>query len=172
MIFKDFHAVQRFMIDEIQDDIVNSKIYLSPNLNQKGIKEYPNIFLNSVKRNGIDDFISNLTLDYFNTHTLRNTKNGPIFAKMRFDANIMLCQSEFNRFYMRAICLKSLDENKKFVKVYRAGEVKIKRSISYNLIGKEFLAEEILNDLRQNPGKETRYKLGSPNSGLSVELIL
>lgn len=83
----------------------------------------------------------------------------------------MLAEGEFNRFYIRALCWITLLTGKK-LKIYRAKFSQTPRIDSQRMIGSFIDAEQLLLDLRKNPGTDTALGLPpGPNSGLSVELV-
>lgn len=83
----------------------------------------------------------------------------------------MLAEGEFNRFYIRAICVRAMESGVREVTVYRAKEVLDARTESTRKIGQSVSAEELLRDLRTSQGIDTALGLPpGPNSGLSVYL--
>lgn len=103
----------------------------------------------------------------------RKLKSGG-FSKppiMRKNAHQMLAEGEFNRFYIRALCLRAIEDEHPQVVVYRAKAVTNARSASEQMIGQNMPAEAVLRDLRERPGVDTALGLPpGPNSGLSVRL--
>lgn len=90
---------------------------------------------------------------------------------MRSNAHEMLAEGEFNRFYIRAICLRAIEDGISEVVVYRAKRVQHARSESERKIGQLVSAEPLLRDLREHPGADTALGLPpGPNSGLSIQL--
>jgi hypothetical protein len=90
---------------------------------------------------------------------------------MRVNAHEMLAEGEFNRFYIRAICLRAIEDGVPEVIVYRAKPVEHARAESEQKIGKGVAPEALLRDLRAHPGIDTALGLPQgPNSGLSVYL--
>ena len=90
---------------------------------------------------------------------------------MRSNAHQMLAEGEFNRFYIRALCVRASEDNNVEVIVYRAKAVENARSASQQMIGQRMSAEALLHDLRSSPGVDTALGLPpGPNSGLSVRL--
>jgi len=91
--------------------------------------------------------------------------------KVPWNAHIVLGEGEFNRFFIRALCRKAIEEGYK-LEIYRAKEVNKPRSISKSLIGTEVDPNVLLNDLRENIGVDTALGVPpGPSSGLSVRLI-
>jgi hypothetical protein len=90
---------------------------------------------------------------------------------MRVNAHEMLAEGEFNRFYIRAVCLRAIKEGTSEVIVYRAKIVEHARAESEQKIGQRIAAETLLRDLRAHPGIDTALGLPpGPNSGLSAQL--
>ena len=90
---------------------------------------------------------------------------------MRSNAHEMLAEGEFNRFYIRALCLRAIEDGMAQVIVYRAKAVQNARSESERKIGQGVPVEALLRDLRTHPGVDTALGLPpGPNSGLSVRL--
>jgi hypothetical protein len=79
-------------------------------------------------------------------------------------------EGEFNRLYMRAICLRTLENGGTNVVVYRGKIVEKPRERSESKIGMQVLANELLTDLRDSSGQGTRLGIGEPNSGITVKL--
>ncbi|MBL7086120.1 MAG: hypothetical protein ISS28_03315 [Candidatus Cloacimonetes bacterium] len=160
------------MITEIKSDMDGRKLYISDRLNEEGKRRYPSLLLEAARTGNIESFINSLGMQYFNTHYLRKKpKGGYTEAKMPHNANITLCEGEFNRFYIRAVCVKALRTGQKFVTAYRARSSTNPRPESIAIEGKQFDAEELLLDLRENIGVDTALGLPpGPNSGMSVKL--
>jgi hypothetical protein len=82
-----------------------------------------------------------------------------------------LAEGEFNRFYIRGLCVRALAEGITELVIYRAKQVENPRSESTAKIGLKISAQALLTDLRANPGVDTALGLPpGPNSGLSVKL--
>lgn len=80
-----------------------------------------------------------------------------------------LAEGEFNRYYMRALCLRAIQEELE-LEIYRArfsAEPELK---SEAMIGTSPDPESFLADLRSHQGREPALGLPHPNSGLSVRL--
>ena len=106
-----------------------------------------------------------------NSHQTRNTKSGPIQVKVPFNAPDTLAEGEFNRFYIRALCLRAIDDASVRLVVYRAKSVAQPRPESEAAIGRTMDTHALLADLRANVGWETVLKIGQPNSGLTVKIV-
>lgn len=148
-------------------------LYLSDNLNPQGKTEYPNL-IRAAAREGNDVTLSSEIRGRHNSHEKpRRLKSGELSKPpiMRSNAHEMLAEGEFNRFYIRALCLRAIEDGIPEVIVYRAKAVQNERSESARKIGQAHAAEGPLRDLRTHQGVDTALGLPpGPNSGLSVHL--
>ena len=100
----------------------------------------------------------------------RTMKNGTIMVKVSNRAHETLADDEFNRFYIRGVCRKAIEESIE-VEAYRAKNVSKPRADSTSKIGTTYNPNKLLEDLRGNIGISTSLGLPSgPNSGLSIRL--
>ncbi|MDW5552292.1 hypothetical protein [Methanosarcina sp.] len=161
---------RQFMKQELDYDQKNNRLYISSRLNERGVQLYPELLRKAIDEgNDITFGIDLLSQGCFNEHVLRNGKP----TKMPSNAHETLSEGEFNRFYIRALCLRSINEGRK-LEVYRAKQVSDPRPDSQMMIGRIIDAtssEAFLNDLRTNIGVDTAFGLpNGPNSGLSVRI--
>jgi hypothetical protein len=164
---------RKLMLAEIERDIAEGKLYLSDNLNEEGRAIYPEL-IRAAARNGSDVTLAAAIRLRLNPYEKpRQLKSGG-FSKppvMRVNAHEMLAEGEFNRFYIRALCLRAIENGVSEVIVYRAKAVEHARSESQQKIGSRVAAEPLLRDLRTHVGVDTALGLpAGPNSGLSVHL--
>jgi hypothetical protein len=164
---------RNLMLSEIERDVTSNKLFLSDNLNPQGEHDYPDLLRNAVKT-GTDVTLAADIKSRLNTHEKpRQLKTGA-FSKppvMRSNAHEMLAEGEFNRFYIRAVCLRAIEDGIAQVIVYRGKQVEHARSASEAKIGQAVSAKQLLDDLRASIGVDTALGLpAGPNSGLSVHL--
>lgn len=161
------------MLAEIDSDISADRLYLSDNLSPQGKNDYPNLLRNAA-RSGTDMTFAADIKSRLNTHEKPRLLKSGKFSKpplMRSNAHEMLAEGEFNRFYIRAVCLRALEDGIANVIVYRAKHVDNPRPESEAKIGQAIPAQALLDDLRAHPGVDTALGLPpGPNSGLSVQL--
>lgn len=162
---------RELMISEIESDINEEKLYLSKRFNVNGNKLYPELLLEAVKSGNEESLALALKQNNcFAEKEARNGKNGITYAKIPETANQTLAESEFNRFYIRGLALRAINNGENLT-VYRARHSENPRKESEIIIGKQVSPEKILNDLRTNIGVDTSLGLPpGPNSGLSVKL--
>jgi hypothetical protein len=85
-----------------------------------------------------------------------------------------LAEGEFNRYYMRAICRRALEEGDGTVTVRRAKLVEQSRPDDEVRVsvGDILDADAVLQDIRLHPGEDTALGMPrGPNSGLSLEFL-
>ena len=164
--------IRHEMVSEIQADIDSGKLYISDRLNTNGKKQYPSALMKAAESLDVNGFVQSFGIHYFNSHYPRRNPTGSFTqAKMPTNANITLCEGEFNRFYIWAVCIKAIASGKKYVTAYRARRSDNPRSESVAIEGQQFEADKLLNDLRTNIGVDTALGLPpGPNSGMSVRL--
>ncbi|WP_433785456.1 hypothetical protein [Pseudomonas frederiksbergensis] len=161
--------IRGLMIQEMDHDLAGQNLYLSPRLNAQGRNVW-HLLLKEASANHSDDWLANeiARQRLLNPHDLRQGK--PI--AMRHDAHQMLAEGEFNRFFMRGICLKAIEIGAPAVVGYRARASQNPRPESLAIIGKRFEPSEFLDRLRSAIGADTPFGYpGSANSGLSVEFL-
>jgi hypothetical protein len=159
------------MLKESDLDLTKGVLYHSKRFSENGKKLYPQLLKEAILSGNQETLAHNLkNLDCFLESEQRKTKTGFITAKVPENASETFSESEFNRFYIRALCLRAM-ETEQLVKVYRAKFSEHPRPESEAMIGKIIDPAKLLEDLRTNIGVDTALGLpAGPNSGLSVFL--
>lgn len=163
---------RELMEAEVNFDLERNNLYLGKTLSELGKNNYLDLLREAIRSGSEESLAVELNKPgYFNLTQTRIMKNGPpILAKVPVTANETLAEGELNRFYIRALCLKAIEENS-LLEVYRAKQVSNPRIESEQMIGKTVDSKALLEDLRTNPGVDTALGLPQgPNSGLSVKL--
>ena len=153
-------ATREYMLEEMGRDIGTETLYLSPWLTVVGERMWPKLLLGAAERHHdgwLEVRLSGLMLD-----------NAPDNARQ------LLAESEFNRFYCRAICRLALDGMLGFVQIYQAKAMDPEHP-AVNELGERINqlrdAQQMLNALRVGPDVDSA--LGLPawgRSGLSVRI--
>ena len=161
------------MVEELEIDVANGDLYLSQRLNHRGHVEYEQLLRTAFEEGDYqslaDDIRSRGLLNA--TEQRQRPKGGYSTASVPVNAPETLAEGEFNRFYIRALCRRAIDDGVDTVKIYRAKTVATPRSESQAIIGQRIDATALLHDLRTNQGVNTSLGLPpGPNSGLSVRL--
>ena len=167
-------GVRKYMLQEIDMDISSNKLFISSRLNDLGIIYYPGLLKEAVEKFDITWFAEHIKgKNYLKEYEQKRKPKSTEYtmAKVPGNAHVMLSEGEFNRFYIRGLCLKAADDGIKELEIYRAKEVSNPRPESEIMIGKKIDVQSLLNDLRSNIGIDTALGVPpGPNSGLSVKL--
>ena len=164
---------RKYMLSEIESDIAKGTLYLSPRLSPRGRQDYTELLKQAAI--GYDDgwLAGSLRISgCINAEEQRRKpKGGYTIARVPVTAADTLAEGEFNRFYVRGLCLRAMEDGVAEVVVYRAKEVMKPRRESELLIGARLNVSSLLQDIRIHPGVDTALRLPpGPNSGLSVRL--
>ena len=165
-------TTREFMLKEVDLDIKQGRLYISERLNARGKERYSSLLIESIKFGDISTLTTALGLELFNsTYQRKKPKGGMQTVKMPKNAAQLLAEGEFNRFYMRALCERTIEQGNTTVRIYRAKCSEHPRAESEARVGERVNAVNLLQDLRMNIGTDTA--LGVPNgagSGLSITL--
>ncbi|QCE35672.1 hypothetical protein FAI40_10215 [Acetobacteraceae bacterium] len=160
--------IRQLMLDELELDERNDVLFISRRLNDSGRENWGNLLRDAIN-NGDDktlkDSIQHGSFLNLTEETSKGTRKVPATAAQT------LADGEFNRLYIRALCVKVLRKSDSAVLVtYRARESSRPRQESENAIGMAYRAKMILDDLRSSQGKEPESEIPSPNSGISFKI--
>jgi len=159
-----------YMLEELEWDIENNNLYISPRLSERGRLDYPNLLRQAIENGNDATLATQLRLHgRLRTNVPRTTKGKTSMAKVPVNAPEVLAEGEFNRFYLRGLCRRALNVGKGALTAYRARQSINPRPESLAIEGKEFAAEQLLQDLRASAGVDTALGLPpGPNSGMSA----
>jgi len=163
--------IRELMLEEVNFDIKNDLLYKSKRFSDAGIIEYSNLLKESII-NGTDESLFN-SLNTGGFFIQKETTKDGVVKNIPTTTISTFAEGQFNRFYMRAICLYAIKENIE-IEFYRAKEVSQPRQESEAKIGQKVKPKELLDALRKAPGTidENEGKLiPGPNSGLSIKIV-
>lgn len=165
-------STRRYMAQELSRDLVYGTLYLSPRLTEEGRAVYPALLEEALRWHGPHWLADALRYaDYLQPYEERRMGDEAIQTRVPVTAAEMLATDEFNRYYMRGVCLRALAEGSGVVEVYRGRDSAEPRPASQSLVGQRLSAAALLEDLRGWPDQAP--VLGLPtgyNSGLSIRL--
>ncbi len=163
-------VTRSYMRAEVLADIRSGDLHRPRRLTVSGWRAYPRLLLEAVERRTPEWLALRLTEDG-GLRARETVTRGMTVAWRAVPENAAqaLAEDVFNRYYIRAVCLRRMKEGKAQVQVYRARESKVPRTRSLHLEGMWVDAEKLLADLRRPPAEfaETGMPPG-PGSGLSV----
>ncbi|HTW52526.1 MAG TPA: hypothetical protein VME45_11630 [Stellaceae bacterium] len=165
--------VRRLMLAEIKRDVAAGTLFFSPRLSPRGLEDYPQLLQDAVA-SGSDASLE-AEINRLGRLNLTEEKRKPggighTTARVPSNAAEIIGSGEFNRFYLRALCIIALDAGVSSLIIYRARPSAHPRPESEAKIDTPIDATQLLADLRNNIGVEPALGLPMVNSGLSARL--
>jgi hypothetical protein len=161
------------MLAELERDLVDGSLYLSQRLTVQGQNEYPALLRQAIE-SGTDETLAHelrASGRLKESRPRRTPSGGLTVADVPWDAADTLAEGEFNRLYIRALCLRAIEDNIPELIAYRAKPVTDPRPESEAIVGQAFQPPALLDDLRTHQGRTPALGMPpGPNSGLSVRL--
>jgi hypothetical protein len=165
-------TTRRYALAELDDDLKSGAFHASERLRPEAVAEYQRLLREAIRYyddRWLEDRSSDLLIDVETRHT---RSGGQTTAKIPEAAPRMLAEGDFNRYYMRGLALRAIDEGRQVVEVYRARLSLEPRPESTELEGHRLAAREVLDQLRGlNVTEPTIPRLGRVNSGMSIRLV-
>ena len=165
---------RQLMLAEMDYDIERHELHISPFLSGQGQRDYEKL-LRDALQSGNDETLAQSLREHrriLRTLPRRNPKGGYSISATPENAAQVLAESEFNRYYIRALARRAIEDGIRELVIYRAKPVSTPRPESEARIETSLPPQDLLDDLRSHPGDEAP-SLGvpsGPNSGLSVRL--
>jgi hypothetical protein len=162
------------MLDEMEYDMAHNQLHISPFLSGQGQRDYTNL-LREALQSGNDETLAESLREHrriLRTLPRRNPKGGYSISSTPENAAQILAESEFNRYYIRALARRAIEDGIPELVIYRAKPVNNPRPESEARVETTIAPRDLLEDLRAHPGDEPPA-LGvpsGPNSGLTVRL--
>ena len=163
---------RKFMLEELEMDLKSGTVYISPRLNSTGQQGWVILLKQAIEHD--DTWLENQLSDgnLLNQSETSHTKSGKIISKqVQMTAAQTLAEGEFNRYYIRGVCRRAINESIQEVEIYRGKEVQNPRAESQTMVGQKRNCKQLLDDLRRSKGVEPALGLPRPNSGLTVCLL-
>ena len=166
-------VTRTWMLDERREDEATGRLYFSERFTALGRAEWPRL-LRAALATGDDDSLA-ASLHEFGLlarHEPRTRSSVRRHVRVPHTAAATYAESEFNSYYIRALCRRACAAGVRELVVYRAKRVHAPRSESEARIGQRINAAVLLADLRAHRGYEAGALgiPGGPNSGLSVHI--
>lgn len=161
------------MLEELDYDVAHSQLHISTLLSGQGQRDYP-VLLHEALTSGTADTLAEALRAHRRLArvTPRRRPSGEVsLVNAPKTAADTLAEGEFNRYYIRAVCRRAVEDRIPFVIVYRAKPVHTPRSQSEEVLERTLDPVALLRDLRSHTGEATELGVpGGPNSGISVRL--
>lgn len=163
-------TTRRLAVAELDRDFAAGAFHASERLRPTAINSYQKLLRDALSYYDdlwLEERASDLIVE---VEPRRTTSGAQTTAKVPEMAARMLAEGDFNRYYMRGVALRAIEEERQIVEVYRARLSHEPRRESAELEGHRLSATDVLDQLRGG-GAEPTVRLGRPNSGLSVRLV-
>jgi len=173
-IFKHLNEVRHYMLEEFDSDVNAGKLYSSKRFTPDGETAWPELLRKAIELHDEDWLSTQIDKPgYFKAgETKTSVKVGYTVARTPVTKHTTIGHDQFNRYYIRGVCRKAIDDRTNDVRVIRGKPVSDPRVDSTLLEGEIFSAESILADLRENMGRTPKIGVpAGPNSGITVELV-
>ncbi len=169
--FPDLDSTTRMLMKkEVDVDIISNLVFYPKSLPEVNKSEYVRLLTKTIESGSVDSF-------HFGLIPLLSMKVDKNSRKTPKNIAEMVAFSEFNRYYVRALVLRALCENK-VLAVYRAKEVMNERDDSKYLLQKRYFGADtlrrmidILSDFHKVFNESNPIEFLRPNSGLSIRLL-
>ena len=164
---------RQLMLDELEFDITHNQVHISPFLSGQGQRDYVELLRQAIQSGSDETLQKDLSARRRITRALPRKKRSGGFgiAATPVNAAQLLAEGEFNRYYVRALARRAIEDGIDELIVYRAKRVRTPRAQSEALVETTLPPKDLLEDLRSNPDRPP--VLGVPDgssSGLSVRL--
>ena len=162
-----------FMLGEVDSDLFHEKLYISPRLNELGEENYVYLLKEAIEHHDDVWLAQQLrSRGYMKENEQRKQPGGDLMTvRIPRTAPDALSEGEFNRYYIRGLCVRVIAEGIDQVEVYRGKPVSPSRPESEAMLGQRLPAKTLLEDLRESIGVDSALGLpAGPASGLTVRM--
>lgn len=160
-------TIRMIMISELENDLKEGLFYVPKSIKVDFVCAYKKLLKSTFEKGDVASLKRNLIPNFFKDRD----KNG---KKIPSNISETIAFSDFNRYYMRAILIRAINENKSVI-IYRAKQSLNERAESKKLIGTCFFDKNtlkrmlnILQDYRLLFYSQSQLPFTQANSGLSL----
>lgn len=158
-------TTRNYMLQELQADIDAGEVYHSKFLTEQGEEQWNSVLMQAIQQHDSTWLGEKLVSDQLAVPEYKMTDKNGVERRVTLEpAN--LADSEFNRYYIRGVCLRAIDEGITEVITYRAKPAGNPVSAEDQRLN----PRKLLIDLRSNKGETVLDVPSNPNSGISVML--
>jgi hypothetical protein len=166
------NRTRELMVAELELDLTEQSLYMSTRFTPAGTEACPEL-LREAFESGDDESLSLALAADGMLKMYEEGRRGATIYKKRVpsDAARTYGQGEFNRFYLRALCVRAIADGIQWLEIYRTKDVTAPRPESTALEGSRVDPRGLRDDLRAHKGVDTALGLPpGPNSGLSARI--
>ena len=158
------------MVNELERDIKNGLFYEPVSMQKTFIPTYKKLLKRTFEKGNVESLRTSFSMSFFKAKDQRGRKFSDSIKEM-------VAFSDFNRYYIRALLVRAIDENKSLA-VYRAKQTVNERMESKLALGKFYSSKALLQQLLEiTRDYRILFNLNppldflKPNSGLSLKII-
>ena len=106
-------TTRRYMLQEIDGDVKAGQLYLSKRFTDKGIQDYESLLREATQHHDAQWLAAQLnTANRMRSGEVSHSKKGtPYVKKTPFGDHETTAFGEFNRYYIRGLCARAIDED-------------------------------------------------------------
>jgi len=164
---------RQLMLEEMQLDVANNKLFISPYLSGQGVRDYPDLLRQAITSGDDTSLAAALTQQrrILRSYTRRTPRQGYSIVSVPENAAETIAEEEFNRYYIRALARRAIAEGVPELVVVRAKPVQEPRPQSEALVETSVNPNDLLADLRAHTDEPPELGIpAGPGSGISVRL--
>lgn len=169
--FPDLDETTRLlMLEELELDIKNGLFYEPISMQKSFIPIYKKMLRKTFEKGNVETLRTGFTMSMFKPKDKKGRKITPSIKEM-------VALSDFNRYYIRALIVRAIGENKSLA-IYRAKQTVNERMESKLSLGKIYSGKvqlqqllAITRDYRVLFNLNPPLEVLKPNSGLSLKLL-
>jgi hypothetical protein len=163
------NITRKYMLDELEADVNEGTVFISCWLREGMAAEYIGVLRRAITNFDESWFASEI----LQQNLLRESDNFEARnITIPINANTILAEEEFNKYYMRGVCLRAVKEGSNSVVVYRGQRVTIPSPESRQRVGQRLKAEILLDSLRTASDIYSALRVPRrPSPKLTVKLI-
>src|ERR1044071_3507712 len=127
---------RQLMLDELEYDVAHNQLHISPFLSGQGQRDYAHLLREAIQSGTDETVAQNLkTHRRINrTQPRRQPKGGYSIAATPENAAEILAESEFNRYYIRGVARRAIEDRIPELVIYRAKPAKNPRPRSEGVV--------------------------------------
>lgn len=166
-------TVRRYMDEEFRNDEQRNRLYFSPRVNEESRETYSQILERALAYG--DD--NSLAVELKEKSVMKqkerrmNPLGGILEVNMPINAPNELAEGEFQRYYLRALCVKAINEGINRLKIVSEKPIETLPDDQKAKVGKIINPKDLLADLRENSYVNSRFGIPDPKAGLTVEFL-
>src|SRR5436190_7689336 len=113
---------RRLMLDELAGDVAANRLHISPYLSGQGQRDYPDLLRRAIETGNDDSLAEALSQKrrIERAAPRRDSSEGFTLVAVPSNAAQVLAEGEFNRYYIRALARRALEDGIAELVVFRA----------------------------------------------------